>query len=198
MKSIRLHYVIITLLLMLLILSAAAAAGLHGNTLIVWWKPAVTCIILSLPAGAFIAGRCKWIAQLTHSSVRAVNFIIASSASVVITLGMFYSINYFCADTTTKHAEKAVVLSKYREKHYRTRRLSRNRSVRGENYYMYHLSLRFADGLTKDITVPPQQYSKVRTGDSIIYAIQRGLFGIPVIKNRKIPVEHSTYRFRKH
>lgn len=197
MKSIRLHYVIITLLLMLLILSAAAAAGLHGNTLTVWWKPALACVIFSLPAGAFIAGRCKWIAQLTHSSVRAVNFIIASSASAVITLGMFYSINYFCADTTAKHAEKAVVSSKYREKRHRTRRLSRNRSVRGEDYYIYYLSLRFADGLTKDITVPPQQYSKVRTGDSIIYAIQRGLFGVPIIRDRKIHVEHPAYRLRK-
>lgn len=98
----------------------------------------------------------------------------------IITAG-FYSINFWMADDSSSHKEKAVVERKYTETRHKSRRVGR-RYVQGEEYKVYYLDLKYPGGQVKPRQVKLEKYNRTKTGDTISMGIQMGAFGFPVIK----------------
>lgn len=164
---------------------AAAFLGmafvLQPKTLVEWWRPAVLCA-----APATLLGLAA--SKVIKSEKSILIFICSMAFSFSILLGSCYTLNFYRSDSASGEKINAVVTSKFSEEHYRTRRLSRNRSVRGEPYLAYYLNLELPDGRIKKIEVGAGEYSKTRSGQKISLFVEMGCFGMPVIKNLSFPV----------
>ena len=89
-----------------------------------------------------------------------------------------------------------VVFSKTR---HRTRRVGRNRMAPGEPYKVYYLDLRLPDGRLKEMSATLGQYNRRHKGDTVALPVERGLFGVPVIKRRGRKTEvPRPNRYREH
>lgn len=159
--------------------SLAASISVFGSTLVSAWIPfglAALFGVASLP----LASKWEW---FTATSRRWVNglcnfFVVGCVASIVILGG-----NYVFASERTAHREEVTVLKKYREKHYRTRRVNRRAVTSGAPYYTYHVQLEMADGSRKGVSMPYARYKNIRTGSVREVVIERGLWGMPVMRN---------------
>ncbi len=171
---------------MICIVPLALASAMHSYALVDWWKPVAVCVlaasILNLVSGRVV----RW---FTGSTNRWINSVVSIVACFSIAAGTFYTLNSSFADASTQQEVKATVVRKYSEKHYRTRRLSRNRAVRGEAYYRYYVELELPDGRHKPLEVSTDNYVHMRRGQTMTLYSETGLFGIPVIR-RKPVVQH--------
>lgn len=192
MKSKVLYYSVVTLTVLFTIGCAGLAMVLHGQTL-VDWQLTLGCGMLS--AAGLTALLFRHLAWLTRTANRWVNGIAGMVMFTSAIMAAFYALNYYGADDTTIHTERVMIDGKFRREHYRSRRVGRHTMARGERYYTYHINVMFADGRRKEIALSTGEYARVRTGDSIDYTMEQGLFGIPVIKNRRPPVpDYRRYR----
>lgn len=95
---------------------------------------------------------------------------------------IFYTSNMLYADRDTEYTEKACVVRKYQETHYKSKRITRKTYARGEPYQEYYIELAYSNGMTRSLLIKPSIYKYVHKGDSIDIKFQRGILGIPVIK----------------
>jgi len=127
------------------------------------------------------------------------NALTAAAFMFTLFLAAFYSLNYYKSRSDSSVTYQATVLNKISEEHYRTRRISRHHSVRGEKYRVYSLLLQMPDGKTKEVRVTPEQFIRCANGRPITVNLEQGLFGIPVIKNLKLPSQKAKIsNCRKH
>lgn len=112
----------------------------------------------------------------------ALNVLLATVILGGVISAGFYVSNFAFAKEETSHTEKAVITKKYRETRYRSKRVGRNRYVRGEQYYEYYFDVEYSNGRIKPMIVNAKRYSKARTGDTITVNIQQGLYGFAVVK----------------
>lgn len=167
------------------IIMAGMATVLHRNTIVAWQWP----VIISLIVGATVALNFRsFIAYLTGVANTAVNYAVAAAFVFAISIGAFYTVNYYWSDPDTVVTCRAEVTRKYREEHYQVRRLSRNRTVHGQKYYVYFMEIRLHDGRLKPMSITAGEYSRLKAGRSVDLAVEKGFFGIPVIKNSAFPV----------
>lgn len=117
---------------------------------------------------------------------RIVNKIVVLIVFTGILAAGFYSVNYWLSRGETSRQEKAVVVRKYTEKHYRTKRVARNRYTRGEPYNQYYVELQYPAGDIKPRQVNFDRYRKIKAGDSVSVDIEMGALGFPVVKNPRI------------
>lgn len=164
------------------------SAVIQRNTIIEWWKPAAAC----LPAACALALLLrKAMPRVTRSDNSLVNFAAAAALSFSVILGSFYALNFYNSRPDTVTTQNALITGKYSEEHYRTKRISRNRTTRGEKYYVYGIIATLPDGKTKKIEVSVGQYAQLRRGQKLELKIEQGYFGVPVIKNLKFPARTS-------
>lgn len=159
----------------------ALSVSLYGDTLVKPWVPFGIAALIGIGSIAFSG---VW-GALTGTSKRWANalygiVVVGAIASFAIIGG-----NYFFADDSTAHIENVAVVGKYREKHYKSRRVSRRVYTRGAPYYTYHVTVEFADGRRKSLKVPLKRYNRIRNGSMRELTLQTGLFGMPVIKGSK-------------
>lgn len=170
----------IAIIILFTILGYIAAFALRNYTManftIVLCGCAVAGTLAVLPT-APLAGR------LTGLTNNPANILISAIVITGIFCGLFMTCNFAFSSESSRHEEKAVVIRKYKEKHYRSKRVARNRYVRGEPYYEYYISLEYGNGRTKPMLVKIERYNRIRTGDTISVPIERGLFGLSVIKH---------------
>lgn len=169
---------IVTAIFILMALLGFSIA-LQRNTLTEWWKPAGACLLLALPTGWLLAGICK---KLSGFSNRLVNAGIGVAFSFVTLLAIFYGVNFFGSDSSTHMEKEAEVINKYTEQRYHSRRAGR-RYVRGDKYYVYGVTLRLENGFVKKVEIPVGEYVRIRTGAKVNVEMERGFFGVPVVKN---------------
>lgn len=173
------------MLTLVVIVSLGMALTLHRNTLTDWWVPAAICFV---PA-------CLLAALLSKKMLRFISaplcWLAGFAVFFSVLLGGFYSLNYFRSDPASTEPCQATVASKYTEEHYHTRRVSRNRVVRGQPYTVYFISLELPDHKMKNMEVSAGEYAKIRTGQSLPLQVEKGLLGVPVIKNMKFPVRNT-------
>ena len=170
------------------IIMAGMATMLHRNTIVAWRWP----VIISLIVGAAVALNIRgFIGYLTGMANAAVNYAVATALVFALSIGAFYTINYYGSDPDTVESCKAEVCRKYKEEHYQVRRLSRNRTVRGQKYYVYYMDIRLPDGRRKPMSISAGEYSRLKVGRSLDLAVEKGFFGIPVIKNSAFPVDRQ-------
>ncbi len=115
---------------------------------------------------------------------RIVNKLVVLIVFTGLLSAGFYSVNYWLSREDTSHQEKAVVVRKYTEKHYRTKRVARNRYTRGEPYNQYYIELQYPAGDIKPKQVNLSRYKKIKTGDTVSVGIEMGALGFPVVKNQ--------------
>lgn len=174
---------IILILVVLAFLGTGIA--LQSNTLIDWWKPAALCFLPAAVAGFLMEGKLQW-ATTAHS--RLINVAAGIFISFSILYGCFIAMNYVKSDADTSESFKASVVGKYSEERYRVKRVARHRTTRGEKYHVYCILVSLPDGKTKKVEVSPGEYIKIKKGQKLELKIEDGLFGIPVIKNLRLPV----------
>lgn len=179
------NIIIMIILTTAVILLLGLASVLQQHTLIDWWIPAGACGLLALPCGYLLK---RLIYQLTHFKKAIWNILAGVVLSFSVFIGLFYSLNYYNSHEDTAQEYSAPIVNKYTEEHYQVKRVSRNRVRRGEKYWVYRISVEMPDGRRKKMEVSPGEYVKIRVGRHIKLRLEKGLFGITVIKNMKFPV----------
>ncbi|MDE7414673.1 MAG: hypothetical protein K2N05_12910 [Muribaculaceae bacterium] len=117
------------------------------------------------------------------------NFIISIVFFTFILTGSFYSLNSFFSHSE-KIKEEVTVTSKYREKHYRSQRVGRNRYVKGPAYYEYYITVKFQDGSTKNIQLPWKDYEGIKKDSELTLSLRKGLLGSNVIITNDITIDN--------
>lgn len=158
---------------------AGATAALNSRTLVPFIAPASVCAGIAIVSGLRWAGIWRW---LTGSSRKWLNYCCHVLCTSCVLLFAFYGLNYFLADDGTLHEEKAVVTAKYKQTRYKSRRIRRNVYGRGEPYTVYCINLRFECGVEKERELKAASYRRTHTGDTITQKVERGLFGVSVVK----------------
>lgn len=160
------------------------ALTLHGRT--------VVDVRISVVAGA---GAAVVVSILLRRAVcalsgenRMAGFILTAVFVFSLGTGLFYAVNYYGSDKDSAVKHQAEVTRKFTEEHYQVRRVSRNRAVRGRKYKVYRIDVALPGGHVKRIDVPAGRYSKIKKGGKLELSVEKGFFGVPVIKGIEFPV----------
>lgn len=175
--------VTIIILLAIAIIALGLAVTLQGKTLVEWWKPAAVCAVPAVAAGILSA---NVVGRLMRWNKRWLNASAMSILSFSLILGAFYTINFHMADDSSSTTCDVVVVNKFTQERYYTKRQGR-RNVRGEKYNVYSVVIKLPDESTKKLSVAVGQYVRTRIGQKFKIEINNGFFGLPVIKEIKFP-----------
>lgn len=158
-----------------------------------WWLPASIAFGISAASGLTLYRMWKW---LTGRSGFVLNYLCHLSFFTGFLMALMLVINYCVpADKPFRH-EKAVVTKVYREKHYRTRRVSRRVYSRGAPYYVYRADLRLDNGNTSTINLDMKHYNSLNKGDSVGIVVGSGIFGWEEL--RADSIQYPAYKKKKH
>ena len=166
-------------MILLIIVALGFSIGLQSLTIIDWWKPTALCMLLAIPATAFLA---RYMACLTRPMFRYLEYPAAFLLSFSILIGTFYCINYFLSDPSTRYEYEAPVVRKYSEVRTRSHKTGK-RSYREEHYRVYIVEIQMEDGKIKKLEKPLRAYNRIKEGGTLRLLLEDGLFGIRVIKN---------------
>lgn len=150
-----------------------------GITLVKAWQP--WCIIILSALGSGIPLWHRW-TSITGSEKPVWNYLFNTVVAAAVFGGGFFLTNYIFSDHGSKHPVEAIVVSKYSREQAKRRTVGRRVIYTAEKYHTYHILLRFDNGLEKEQPVEVSRYLRIRQGDKITYNVERGLFGIRVIK----------------
>lgn len=143
-------------------------------TIVDWWKPAVVCGII----GIFSAP----LQQLRNAKMALwLRCLLQAVAVTVICLFGYYLVNYLTARQAPLRFDDVLVTNVYRERHYKSKRVSRRVYTRGAPYWVYCMDIELADGRRKSVTISKKRYKQVDAGDTVELATRRGIFGKDVV-----------------
>ncbi len=186
MNVLRAVAMIVVVAVTLILLGTASV--LHDKTLVAWWIPVAVCAAIAVPCALGLQGI---IGRLTQFGKRIWNVLTAWVVVFSSLIGLFYILNFYNTDAASVREYSAPVIRKYTQDRYHTRRVSRNRVVRGDKYRVYFITIELPDGRLKKIEVSLSQYNRIKTEKQLSLQLETGLFGVPVIKNMSFPVrEH--------
>ncbi len=165
-------------LLVIGLLLVSISVNLYGKTIVEPWLPYGIALLLGV-ASIAVSGVWRCLTGTSRWWINALyGFAVVGALSAFAIIGG----NYYMADESTAHTEEVEVVDKYREKHYKSRRVSRRVYTRGAPYWTYHVTVEFADGRRKPIEVTKKRYAKIKSGSIRELTLQKGLFGMPVVK----------------
>lgn len=171
------------LLVFLTIMGYGAAAAISGRTMIS--LPAVAAASFAVAA---LLGLAIAVRRGGFLGIR--NVVAATTVAALMLTGLiaggFLTVNYALSQTASARTEPVAVVSKYQEKHYRSKRISRNRYTRGDPYYVHCIDIRFRGGKECRLQIGLEKYRRVSRGDTLQATVERGLMGFSVLKNVKI------------
>lgn len=167
-------WVILAVVLMFFV----ASVGLLGNTLVSAWIPYSVAALFGV-AALPLSRRMEWFTSSSRFWVNGIcGFFIASGVASFIIIGG----NYIFPSESTAHREEVTVSKKYRQEHHRSRRVGRRYVANGAPYYTYHALVEMADGTEKSLELTYEMYNEMKTGSVREIEIERGLFGMPIIR----------------
>lgn len=153
---------------------------LHHDTLINGWWPlgisAAVAIITSLWGWQL----WKWLTDMRAVWVNCIVHIIVTTSVLLL---LFYSINYYGSRPSSEITRDVEITSRYYKIHHHSNRTGRHSYSRGAPYKVYFIQITFPSGRTKDLQLPYSEYRRLHKGSHLSLQLQRGFFGIPVIKN---------------
>lgn len=169
------------ILLLLTVISYISVATFSNNTFISIAKvigiSLIAASLLSVPLTPL------W-KRLTGFKTPALNILCSSVFLTGFFSALFLIINFWYSEPEGRHMEKAVVERKYSETRHRSKRISRNRYTRGEEYKVYYIDVCFDSRCSKTLSVTMRQYGKIHRGDTLLLPVEKGFFGFPVIKRK--------------
>lgn len=193
--KVKIRNIILLIVLGLLTLGfLMAALGLHRETMIDWWKPMGIALVVAVLPGLAL-GRALDVAGLWRET--AGSYITGVVVATAMALGGFYLLNYFYSEPSSHETIDAAVIDKYRKQHYQVKRISRHTNVRGRPYWVYFIVLDIPGKGEKVLNMPLSQYNNVKKGGSVKLEMERGMMGVPVIKEKKIVKDNSKTKRKK-
>lgn len=170
------------IIILLAIAGYGAAVGIYSLTVI---SPLVP-VMVGLAGGAFTGTLFwKYWIPITSSSRFYINFIVNIFVSAGILSALFLGINMWGANRNDLREEKVVVERRFSETHHRSKRVGRRYVTQGEPYKMYYIEIGMPEGKKKKLAVGYSDFRRIRTGDSIMISVNKGLLGFPVVRNCK-------------
>lgn len=164
------------------------AIALHGRTVLDWWIPSASCLLLSIPAAYYLIPLMRTLVRFEEAYL---NYLAGFILSFALLVGGFYSLNYYMSAPSSHHEVSACILNKYTEERHEVKRVSRNRTVRGKPYKIYFIEVGLPEQKVKKIEVSAAAYKRYRKGQSMEFEMETGLFGVPVIKNLPFAVRKA-------
>lgn len=174
---------VLVLLVFLLIAGIGAYIGLLSITMIAWWIPLLFSSVIAAATGTVLW--TKW-EKLTEINSFAVNFILHIIFFSFFLTGVLYFLNFIGSVNRPPHKAEATVVEKYKEKHYTSRRIGRNRYVRGNPYYEYYMEVELPSDKRRKIQLPYKTYQKIKTDRDITLSFSKGWLGVDVIQTSDI------------
>lgn len=152
-----------------------------NRTLVDWWVPALVAL-----AGASVLLRplsSTW-RKFTGSESTAINMMShIAFFGCLIYFGVLEA-NYLYPGRGDKMQHVAVTVEKkYTKEHTKVRRLTNGVTVPAGKYKTYHAKFVFADGRSKDIQMPLNDYNHLRQGSETEINLCTGILGWPVMKD---------------
>lgn len=171
----------------LLIFSIGAIIGLQPLTMIGWWIPVLISAAIAAGSGTVLWRLWQ---RLTGKYTFVPNFLAHFIFFTFFLAGIFYTLNFAGAYNAPSNKEKALVISKYREKRHQSRRVGRNRYVNGPEYNVYYVTVELQSGQKKDIQLPYSIYKGIKEDSPLTLSFARGLFGTNIIRTSDIPKDN--------
>ena len=178
--STKWRYAVLFAVFVLCVFACAFGAVLQDRTIVRWIVPvgiAVGIGVVTAPVG-FVLWR--W---LTGSQGMVVNALCHVVIVGCLVYPGFLAANMYLADSASEHVETVKVVGKSTQKHDTHRRVRRSTYVKSGVRYTYHIDVEFPDGTKKSIQLQKGAYNHYRQGRTYDFVMQKGLFGIPVIKD---------------
>lgn len=187
------------LLILAVIFLSGGSMGLYSMTCVDLWIPviislftaAVSMILLGAPAtfrgdGGEMTSFGRFWRWLFDSK----NYLLCGAAQfltvAVTVMFLFFFINFYGRDKNTSRSERVEIERVYREKHYHTRRVGRNRYVRGDSYYEHYVEIRLPDNRLKSLRINPSEVSRYQRMDSLCVELEKGAFGFTIFRKDKL------------
>lgn len=191
------RYFFIGLLIVALLIFIGGSMAIYSNTIVNPWIPIAGAAIIALVSVPPCARWWKFVTQCRQPWVNGLCHVIFTGS---LLLFVFYFSNFYFAKHDTIHTERAVIERLYSETHYKTKRISRRTYGRGEPYQQYYMEVRFEDGRSKNLSLKLDDYRRLMRMDTVQLKMERGLWGIPVIRREgcNIEVPKSSYRQAVH
>ncbi len=178
-KSKRSTAILIVVILLTLILGGGAAAFLQLSLV----HP-VRILLPAIGVGFALAFAIrKPVARISGSGNLFLNILFAGMLlSSLLSFG-FLGTNFWLSGEDP-HTETITVERLYSKTFHRSRRVGRRYTTTGEPYKVYYMEARFSDGRTKELRLGQSGFGKRKKGDRLEIEIDKGFFGIPVIKSK--------------
>lgn len=168
--------------LVLAVLCAGCISGLAGLTFMPAWIPWTIAVATALGTGMW--GRRLW-QRITGSRNSLLNYALHTvMVSLVICCGLYLANRIWAADDGA--TVDATVIKVYSETRHHSRRVGRNRYVRGEAYQVYFATLRFGNGAECDIPLDYSRYRRMHAGEVVGIAVLHGALGYDVLNPSEI------------
>lgn len=131
----------------------------------------------------------KW-GILTHTANIVVNILCHIVAVTGLFMAVILSVNYFSRYSSETVTVRAEVVKVYSETRYRSKRVARNRYIRGEPYQVYFMDVRLHDGRVRQRSISLKRYNRyARTShlrrkhaDSVEIMLTPGALGMTIIE----------------
>lgn len=157
------------------------------KTVVEWWKPVVVGAVAIAVTGMTKMTRWRW---LTTTDDRTLNGLFHVYAVGAVAVGVFLLGNYWLpvrdndmtADGRAGYSETVVVEKKEIVERDKTQRVGRHRYRKTGVRYEYYIGVVFENGMRKDIPVTRSVYNRTRQGTTTELQLDRGLFGLPVVR----------------
>lgn len=182
LKSIIGQSVAIGLLTVLALSAYGMAIAIHRDTLVNGAVVAAIAGVLAIVTGAALAHLfVSKNAKDVENWMKLAGFILTIGG---VYLFAFYALNYYLADANSIHGEKMVVERRYYKIHHHSQRTGRRTYTQGAPYKVYMMDVELPDSKRKKtLRISTSLYKHVHKGDTLEVHLEKGLFGVPVIKD---------------
>ena len=169
-----LRYFLIGILIMAVMTFIGGSMAIYSDTLVNPWFPIVGAGAAAVACAPFCMRWWKFVTQCDQTWFNGLCHVMFTGS---LLLFAFYFCNSYFASHDTAHMERVAI-------------------GRGEPYQQYYIEVRFEDGRTKKLSVKFDTYRRLKSQDTIQLKMERGLWGLPVVRRKgaNIEVPHSGYR----
>lgn len=184
MKSGILKNTVSVLIIILAVSGIGTCLALRSLTLVDAWLVAAVAVIAAFPVAVLLARKDRFFFSFSKKALRlAVWLIIIPS----VLAGVFYAVNYTCADENNITLTPATLEHKYYKERQRTRRVGRGRYVAtGEKYKVHYADIRLAGGHMVTVSLTQRQANDLRMGQQLEVSVAQGWLGVPVVLRKSI------------
>lgn len=159
----------------LIIADAVFASAVLGQIWMAW------AVVIAL---ALVSGTTLWHfwAKYSGRSGFLWNYFLNTVVAVGVLGFICFGVNYLADREESEHEVSGVVADKYIKKQKTRRRSGRRTYLTDETTSVYHMVYRLEGGGEVDRTVSAGSYATVQRGDSAMFTVASGFFGMPVVK----------------